>query len=174
MNDELFLVGSFFTEFIKKKLWIFPSIYQTMEVFWACPPLIKVICKHCPIHSSSIVLLEPLQWCHMSVIASPFTDNSNICSTACVDYEQSKHRSPVLLALCERNPPVTGESTCHWWIPLTKGQWLISSSWYHSNSCLIQQCSIPSINTSQWSLRLTIHDITMKFTIDYPWHPITQ
>ena len=43
----------------------------------------------------------------MSVMASQITSVSTVCSTVCSGADQRKHQSSVLLALCERNPPVT-------------------------------------------------------------------
>ena len=54
-----------------------------------------------------------LQWHHMIVMTSVITDSFTVCSTASVR-QQTKHQSSALLSL------LWGESTSHWWIPLTK------------------------------------------------------
>ena len=49
-----------------------------------------------------------IQWRHMSVMGSWITGQSNVCSTVFSSWHQRNHESFALLALCERNPTVTG------------------------------------------------------------------
>ena len=51
---------------------------------------------------------NPLQWCHLSIMASQITSNSTVCSTVCSGLHQRKHQSSLLLAVSEGKPLVTG------------------------------------------------------------------
>ena len=74
-----------------------------------------------------------LQQCHRRVMTSQITSNQTVCSTTCSGYQQRKHQSSALLALCESG---------HWWISLTNGQQCrkyfhgLTSSW----SCMQERC----------------------------------
>ena len=46
-------------------------------------------------------------WLHLSVTESLNTDTSTVCSITCSCWEQRKHQSVTLLAICDENPLVT-------------------------------------------------------------------
>ena len=66
-------------------------------------------------------------WCHMSITVSQITSHPNVCSTACSGWHQINIKGLPLLALCEGNPPVTGE------FPSQRGSNARSISMWHDD-----------------------------------------
>ena len=50
---------------------------------------------------------NPSQWRHMTIMASPITDNSSF-NNSFSGQQQIKYQNSALLPLCEGNPPVSG------------------------------------------------------------------
>ena len=71
-----------------------PSV--TLCHFWIHPNALQAAPQQVTLH-----------WGHMSITASQITSHSTVCSTAHSSWQQRKHQSSALLAVCKGNPPVS-------------------------------------------------------------------
>ena len=97
----------------------------SLSVFYYCDTRVTSVISYnicwflCVVGTSSHNdIAFSLQQCHISVLASQITGNSNICSTACSASNKWIIEGPHHWLLVR-------ETTGHQWIPLTKRQWWV-------------------------------------------------